>query len=258
MLDAAAAVDDRYYSPLSNVLVKGVEEGNDWMLYLEASNEHLDQDNEIIESGALRKAKDYYLGHGVISWDHKHKIKDDPLYIIGDPLDVKFSQDGRTLVKGRLYQHNRIARNLWDNIRSAARMLGASIGGNYLHKAADRVKRVLWDETAVTHKPINDLTYGSVQAMPFPEFMKAMMAGAGVNPEGFSGGRAMIPESMQGTDHRVARAVVDELSRSVLDGIIKGKIESYEQLEDFVASRGHSDDTARKIASIISRKFRRQ
>jgi hypothetical protein len=63
-----------FYSPLrGNVLIKGVEEDGQWIVYLQASNEMSDQDGEVVEMKALQKAADYYLSHGVLSWDHKHK-----------------------------------------------------------------------------------------------------------------------------------------------------------------------------------------
>ncbi|KKK96903.1 hypothetical protein LCGC14_2658100, partial [marine sediment metagenome] len=133
-----------------------------------------DQDGETVDMAALEKAADYYLSHGILSWDHKHKQNNDPESIIGEPLEVKFTDDKKTLVKGWLYQHNDKAKKVWNNIRSGAERLGSSIGGGILRKASDRIRRVVWDEVAITHKPRNDGTLGSVSMIPFSAFAKAI------------------------------------------------------------------------------------
>jgi len=248
-------IDTPFYVPLGEVLVKGEEEGNDWILFLEASNEMKDQDGETVDSAALRKARDYYLGHGVVSWDHKHRIKDDPGYIIGDPIDIRF-EGTRTFAKARLYQFNDIAIKVWKNVKSRAQKLGASIGGGILHKAQSHIKQVIWDDIAVTYKPVNDGTYGKVQMVPFPVFMKAMLAGDGVDVSAFAGGRTLQPESLQGTDHRSRRLEIDTLVRDILDSLIRGRISTYNELNDFVVSRGYSEDVAKRIAEQVSRTFR--
>jgi len=159
-----------------DILIKAEEGPNgEWIVYLEASRETPDQEGETLESGALKKATEHFLEHGVVSWDHMHKSGErDPKYIIGEPIDVQFTDDGRTLVKARLYRENKIAQSLWDNIKSGAKRLGASVGGGVLKKAASKIKQVVWDEIAITHKPVHDATLGNVSMVPFAEFAKAV------------------------------------------------------------------------------------
>jgi hypothetical protein len=244
---------NQFYSPLSSVLIKGVEEDGKWIVYLQASNEMKDQDGETVEMTALKKAADYFMSHGVLSWDHKHKVTNDPGFIIGEPLDVKFTPRGETLVKGFLYKGNDIAQKVWKNINSGARRLGASIGGGILQKAESTIKQVVWDETALTHKPVNDMTLGTVQVVPFAAFAKALTAGSGVNAAMFTGGRAMTPESLQG-----AGAVRDRDLRSLfsdfLIAIRKGRIRDYNDMLNFIYDRGYEGDTAVRLVNYIARK----
>lgn len=268
-MDLVEKVGFPFYAPCGDVLIKGVEEDGRRMVYIEASNELEDQDGETVDMDALDKAKDYYLTHGVLSWDHKHKQKDDPLYIIGEPLDVKFTDDRKTLVKGWLYEHNQKAQSLWDNIRSGAKRLGASIGGGVLQKAASKIKRVIWDEVALTHKPINDATLGSVSMIPYgafakalsyvegnapvEEFIKALTAGSGVDAATFTGGRALTPESLQGAPVKYpGREDLDRMFKSMFPMFISGEISNYNDMVNHVLDQGYSDGVSREIIDHIA------
>jgi ABC-type transporter Mla maintaining outer membrane lipid asymmetry permease subunit MlaE len=48
------------------------------------------------------------------------------------------------------------------------------VGGGILKKAASKIKQVVWDEIAITHKPVHDATLGNVSMVPFTEFAKAI------------------------------------------------------------------------------------
>jgi hypothetical protein len=259
--------DEEFYSPFSgSVLIKAEEHGGKWILYLQASNEGLDQESEVILSKALQEAKDYYLSHGVLSWDHKHKLLHDPGFIVGEPLDVQFSKSNETLVKGWLYQKNPIAKKLWANIESGAQKLGASVGGGILAKSKNQIAKVVWDETAITHKPVNDGTLGHVQIMPFSEFAKALMAGGGVDAASYSGGRALSPENMDGTmvdqtfgQTDVAPNVTYEEGRRYFDGLMiaikQGQIVSMNDVISYTRDQGYSDDVAATLIEFVARKI---
>jgi hypothetical protein len=244
-----------FYTPLSDVLIKGVEEDGKWVVYLQASNEMKDQDGETVEMAALKKARDYFLSHGVLSWDHKHKVTGDPEFIIGEPMDVRFTGRGETLVKGWLYQYNDKARKVWNNIRSGAKRLGASIGGGILQKAESVIKQVVWDECALTHKPINDATLGTVQILPFAAFAKAMTAGGGVDAAAFIGGRALTGESLQGSTVDVIRmSDVRAMFSDLLKAIRDRKVTDYNDMLNFVYDRGYEGNDAARIVNYIARK----
>ncbi len=245
-----------FYTPLTRVMIKGAEENGQWIVYLQASNEIKDQDGETVEVMALKKAADYFMSHGILSWDHKHKVTHDPGFIIGEPLDVRFTGNNETLVKAFLYKANDIAQKVWKNITSGARRLGASIGGGILQKAESAIKRVIWDETALTHKPINDATLGTVQVIPFAAFAKALTAGSAVSPAAFMGGRALTPESLQGTTVDVLpmsdiRGMFSDLLKAIRDG----KIADYNDMLNFVYDRGYEGNTATRIVNYIARKI---
>lgn len=245
-------INNPFYSPFRTVMIKGAEENGEWIVYLQASNEMTDQDGETVDMDGLKKASDYFLSHGVLSWDHKHKSTNDPGFIIGEPLDVKFTTARETLIKGFLYKANDISKKVWNNIRSGARCLGASIGGGILQKSDKAIKQVIWDETAITHKPVNDGTLGNVQIVPFRDFAKALMAGDGVDAGEFIGGRSLVKESLQGnvlTDD--FRDVFSEL----LIGIKNKQIVDYNDMVNFVYDRGYVGNTAIKLINFLSRKI---
>lgn len=287
-------VDHPFLSPFSgSVLIKGAEEDGKWIVYMEASNEGLDQEEEQILQKGLKEAKDYYLSHGVISWDHQHKHQHEPKYIIGEPMDVRFPKDGRTLVKGWLYQHNETAIDLWKNIQSGAR-LGASIGGGVIQKSQPGedgkswpvISRVLWNETAITHKPVNQDTLGKTTLVPFPEFAKAlmasadvldkqdetdpfwkaMMAGSGVDASSFTGGRALTGESLDEKLVDLTFGQTDlhptmtyEEGRRYFDGMLKaihhGKIASLNDVVSYTLDQGYPDGVAATLIDFVARKI---
>ncbi len=166
-----------FYSQMPLTLVKAKQnKSGDWVVFMEASNEGVDQEGERMLKKALESQKDYFLQHGVLSYDHMHKISTDPKYIIGEPVDVTFTRDNRTLVKGKLYQENEIARGIWPNLVSGSTRFGASVGGYILQKGPEGdINRVIWDEVAVTNKPVLDSTLGHVSVIPPKEFAKSLM-----------------------------------------------------------------------------------
>jgi hypothetical protein len=239
-----------------SLVMKAEEEDGKWMVYMKASDELADQDGEVMSATALEKAKDYFLSHGVISWDHLHKIQKRPEYIIGEPLDMKLGPNRETFVKAFLYKENEIAKGVWNNIRSGAKRIGASVGGGILKKSegGKRIDSVVLDEVALTHKPVNDRTYGSVSVVPFKVFMKALMAGAGVDAGSFTGGRALIGESLQGAEQESYFPNRDEqvdMFGTVLKAVLSGRLNSYRELRQHVGSRGYDDRVADRLARYI-------
>lgn len=272
MKQVISHLDNPFYAPFEEVLIKGVEEEGKWVVYLEASNELQDQDGEVVDMNALQKAADYFLSHGVLSWDHKHKQTNDPGFIIGEPLDVQFTDDRKTLVKGFLYQHNDIAKKVWNNLKSGARRLGSSIGGGILQKASSRIKQVIWDELAITHKPVNDGTMGNVSMIPFAAFakalafsegtadaedlFKALTAGSGVDAGSFTGGRALTGESLQGsTVQTITRPDLDKLFTGMLKSMVNGEISDYNDMVTHVLDKGYSGAAAQEIIQYVARRL---
>lgn len=264
--------ENPFYAPFAHSeLIKAEEESGKWVIYLEASNEAIDLDGEVTVMKALKEAADHYLTHGVISWDHQHKIQKDPSYIIGEPMDLAFTSQKSTLVKAMLYKENKRAQGVWENIQSNTSRFGSSIGGYILKKAVEAtakfIKQVLWDETAITHKPVNDTTMGKVQLLPFTAFAKALMAGSGVNAANFSGGRALTTESLQGTEknnnsssnihlNNIPIGVLDLVFKGFLENVKEGSVKSYEDTRKFVMSHGFDMGVTDQMLDFIYKKIK--
>ncbi len=247
-----------YMSQGNKVLLKAVEEDDKWNVYLEASNEVRDQEKEVTLMKALKEVSDYYLTHGVISYDHKHKELNDPGFIIGEPVDLSFTKDNRTLIKGFLYKENKIAQSLWQNLLSNSTRFGSSIGGYILQKSKDKViSKVYWDETAITHKPVNDATQGLVSTLPFEEFMKALFAGQGVNAEAFTGGRALTPENLVNLETGSGLTIegATELFNKVWIACQSGEITNYNSLLGFIIKLGYTAEVAKQAATVLYEKL---
>lgn len=258
-----------FYSPFQTALVKAEEENGNWIVYLEASNEITDSQDDITLQKALKEASDYFAKHGVLSWDHKHKELNDPKYIIGEPKDVAFKNDTRrsTLIKGQLYKASEIAQSVWALAQSNSSRLGASIGGYILKRdprSTGTINNVFWDETAITHKPINSTTQGRVSVVPFEEFAKALMAGQGVNAQAFTGGRALTGSNLSDVlarqnpnigvlaDDQKLQRLFDDLMIRIRGGLIT-------DLNDVVAmliANGITGDNAIKVTELLDSKLK--
>jgi hypothetical protein len=246
-----------FLSEMTNAVWKATEENGQWIIYLKASDESLDQDGEVMKSQALKSASDYFMEHGVISWDHQHKLTKHPEYIIGEPLEVRFSESHETFAKAFLYKENDIAKGVYKNILSGAKRLGSSVGGGILKKSGPdnkEISRVVWDEIAITHKPVNMSTYGAVSMVPFKVFFKALMVGSGVDASQFTGGRALSPESLQGST--VQEFIPDSAELTAVFSVImksaaRGEIDSYSDMKAIVSGMGYADGVADRIVHYI-------
>jgi len=221
-----------FYAPFPSFLIKA-DKKDPYTVFLEASNEDFDDQGESVLKKALEDEAESYLRKGIISWDHLHKITGDPEFIIGEPQDVQFKKD-TTFVKGRLYKDVPKANGIVSLLKSGCTRLGASIGGyvrekKELGKALASVIKLIWDETAITYKPVNNRTRGKVSLIPIGAFAKALAAGSGVDTASFTGGRAMSPESLQGSAVKV-----DDLMGEFAWRLQQGDIKTEEDLSDFL------------------------
>jgi len=209
---------DRIYVELSLTKSLETDEHGNYVIWAEASNENLDFDEQVVLQRALLDSAGYFLKNGVISYDHRH-LRASPgemdwnpeKYIIGEPVEVKL--DGsRTLVKAKLYRSNALAQEIARKIESGSTRMKTSVGGRKpkisasydqsTNRSIGKVVSVLWDELAITPKPVNQtLEPISMTAAQFvkSEIGKALMAGAGTDSAAMSGGRALVPESLEGS-----------------------------------------------------------
>lgn len=148
-------------------------------IYVEASNENVDRQGEIVIQKSLISQKDFFLRNGILTYDHQYKGADGLKNIVGEPKDVIFTDDKRTLCKAELYALKDQAQELVSMIKSGSTRIRASIGGRVLEKVMDfkngervmKITKVLWTELALTYKPAND-TLDHVSLTPMNEFKK--------------------------------------------------------------------------------------
>lgn len=222
-------------------------EGDERILYLEASNEDVDHQGEVVMQKALSDSADYYLRHGNIDLSHysllgpKSGIPDFMSYEIGKPIAVRV--DGqRTFVKAQLYRGDSpMAKNanmVWDSItkQSPPSRWYPSVGGAVLAKSIkihpktrERVaviEKVRWNNIALDRCPVNK-TVPEVSTAPVGVFAKslggfvlskALEAGYGTDSVALEGGGALRRQSLHGADYSRMR---EATAAAIRDGKIK-------------------------------------
>ena len=245
---------EAFYTPFEgNIILKADEKDPD-IIYIEASNEEIDQQDDIVFMKALEEEAESFLKKGLISWDHLHKIEKSPEFIIGEPLDVAFKNE-KTWVKGKLYKAVKLARAVRDLLASGSTRIGASVGGfikrrKPLTKSTSGIVKLIWNELALTYKPVNEALMGNVSLIPIGAFAKALMAGSGVNPEVMAGGRAMTPESLQGK-------VVKEIMNEFVWRLKNGDIRTEDDIRDFLEYQD-AQHLYGPLAKILIKKFNKE
>lgn len=175
------------------------QEGGERFVYLEASREARDQQNEIVLAKALEESAGHYLKFGNLDIDHKsmpavakmHGIDDPEQWEIGTPVDVRVS-GASTFVKAQLFTGDtplaKKANDVWDSMTklSPPRKWYPSVGGKVLAKSTridpetgERVgvvSGVRWTNIALSQHPVNQ-TVGGVSTIPFGVLAKSWGAG---------------------------------------------------------------------------------
>jgi len=254
---------ERVYLELSLSKAIETDDHGNWIIEAEASNENLDFDGQVVLQRALLGSKEYFLANGVISYDHRH-LRPDPedpnwspeKYIIGEPIDV-WSDGDRTFVKAKLYKSNSIAREIVKKLKDGSTRLKTSVGGkrpevvsgwdSRIGQAIEKVVRVLWDELAITFKPVNQ-TLEPV-ALSSAAFVKSLQAGFGTDSSAMTGGRAMIPSDLDGGKRRKPDVY------AVVMAMAYGDVSNEDEAEQLLKNRGCSPEEAKSILrDVISRK----
>ena len=188
------------------------EQDGQRFLYMEVSNERMDQQGEKILSKALEESAPLFKLHGNIDIDHATQLRerggfrDWMHYEIGRPVEVKI--DGpRTLVKAQLYQgETELARNanfVWESLTKLnppARWY-PSVGGEVLEKSMEFdpdtqskvavIKKVRWTNVGLSRTPVNQHV-PTAQTIAFSALVKCWQ------PAGLNLGKAL--EASYGTD----------------------------------------------------------
>lgn len=239
--------------------VSGEEHNGNYVFQVEASNENIDFQDQVVLQEALLKSKDNFLKNGVISYDHLHRRKDengnmvsDPSMIIGEPIDV-WTEGGKTFVKGVLYKTNEKAMEVVKLLKAGSTRIRASVGGLFpkVEKGTDGVEKVvsvLWNDLALTPCPVNNTVGAASFAKSFtPEsFAKALTAGAETDSAAKVGGAALIAEDIgKGNEKDVPQDDDDlgddqqeEILKSLLGLIEQGKIRNKTDIYDYFVSKG--------------------
>lgn len=208
------------------------EESGQRFVYMEASNEARDLQNERVLAKALEDSADYYLKFGNLDLEHYSLIgKPNPkkgwagipnpeLYEIGRPVAVRVDK-GRTFVKAQVYTGEgpttENANMFWASLTSQnppARWY-PSVGGVPLAKSVqvDKssgeriavVEKVRWTNIGMSRTPVNpDLPVA--QTVPFDALAKSLAAGGfvikgleagyGTDSAQLAGGAALRKQSL--------------------------------------------------------------
>lgn len=237
-----------------------MQEGGKRIVYIEASNEALDQQNEVVMQKALRDSADWYLKYGNLDIDHftqigaKAGIPDYATYEIGLPCDVQFA-DGKTFVKGEIFSGTGAsadkANQFWGSLTETnppARWY-PSVGGSVLEKSVEIdpgtntrkafIKKVRWSNIGFSKTPVNQ-TVPTVATVPFGalakswgvvglDFAKAIEAGYGTDSASLEGGAALREQSL---DHGVKNYL--DFRDRLADEMRKGVVGKNPGLQDLV------------------------
>ncbi len=213
-------------------------EGEKRFLYLEASNEGLDHQNEITLQKALMDSAEYYLRHGNLDIGHytvlgpRSGVPNFLDFEIGRPVDVRVSGK-TTFVKSELFRQipgkpmspqvvN--ANMVWDSMTAQDPPMRwfPSVGGAVLAKAIQFdpttkqnvpvITKVRWNNIALDRCPVNK-TVGEASTMPVGIFAKSLggalvmrdaplakmlTMGYGTDSATFTGGRSLAEQSLDG------------------------------------------------------------
>lgn len=205
------------------------QDGSQRFIYLEASNESLDVQQEVVLAKALLESSDYFLRYGNLDIDHYTRIgaqmgiPDYEGYEIGQPVDVRV-QGSSTFVKGVIYSGPGAERanRFWSSLteQRPPQRWYPSVGGKVLAKSvvidgATRAKRgvverVRWNNVGFSKTPVNQ-EVPTVATVPFGALVKscpggacgwdvakALDAGYGTDSAALAGGGALRLQSLHG------------------------------------------------------------
>lgn len=230
------------------------EDGNP-IVYAPASTEAVDQDGQVVLQRALTGSVDYFKRNGVVSWDHQH-LRPDPndknwsasKYIIGEPLDV-VTRGRDTFVKAKLYKDNPIVQDIIGKLKNGAKIIKTSVGGlrpqiiqeydKRLKKPVEKVVSVLWNELALTYKPVND-DLKSVGLTP-AAFLKSLELGYSTDSATATGGGALVKQDLEGAKDSKSHFT------ALITAMSFGDVRNEKEARHLLKNRGCSDEDSTSI-----------
>lgn len=234
-------------------------EGDKRFIYMEASNESRDVQNEVTLQKALAESAEYYLKFGNVDLEHytilgrpnpdvgRKGFPDYEDYEIGRPVDVKF--DGsRTFVKAQINQGPSEffskANRFWASITELdpPKEWYPSVGGAVLEKTigvdpetGERIgviSKVRWSNIGMSLTPVN-VQLAGCSTVPFGvlakclrpdgiDLRKSLAAGYGTDSATLTGADAMRAQSLDGgRQSRIPfRRFRDELAHAIGTGAV--------------------------------------
>jgi hypothetical protein len=238
------------------------DENGNFIFEVEASNENLDLQGQVVLQRALLGSKDHFLSNGIISFDHLHKRRgadgqtiSDPSMVIGEPIEVR--TDGKkTIVVGKLYKSSDIAQDLIQKLKDGSTRVKASVGGIFpkivkdAKSGVEKIVSVLWNDLALTVSPVNSTVspaFAKSYMEPY-ELVKALNAGTGADSTEYSGGRALMPEDMELETTNITESAnnecVDQI-RSLIAALHTGEVQGKAEAIKFLERLGMTGDQAR-------------
>lgn len=248
--------DNRIYLDLVMSKSVSTDEHGNYIIEAEASNENLDFDGQVVLQRALLDSKDYFLKNGILSWDHLHLRNNDPSYIIGQPIGVE-KRGTKTFVKAVLFKGNKIAEDVVSKLKSGATIIKTSVGGKRpvivtdfdtkLKKPVEKVASVLWDELAITFKPVNQTL--SPVSLSSAAFVKSLSAGYVTDSATATGGGALGVQDLEGAD-RKKKAI-----HAVVTAIAVGDVKTPEDGLSVLADNGvESKEASDILEEVVNRR----
>lgn len=259
-----------------------VDDFGNYLFEVEASNENLDLQNQIVLQNALMESKEEFLKGGVISYNHLHKRKDengnviaDDSMIIGEPVDVLFDEKTKkTIVKGKLYATNEKAKDIIKMLKAGSTRVRASVGGIFpkviknVKTGVEKITHVLWNDLALTTMPVNN-TVGYavfaksmtsaqfVESLPI-EIKKSLCAGYNTDSATTTGGQALIPEdtntktidateTAQTPKADTPDADIQEAVAGLVEMLNRGRVTGKQDAADYLVAHGVPKEKASEI-----------
>lgn len=258
-----------------------IDKDGNYTFEVEASNENLDLQNQIVQQKALIKSKEYFLSNGIISDDHQHKVRkedgtveSDKTKIIGEPISV-WTDGKSTFVKGKLYSNVEAAKPFIDLLKAGSSRVKASVGGimpkvKMNEDGSETVTSFMWNDLALTCSPVNSTVGSAVFAKSLTnlEFCKALSASTdSFDSAELKDGAAMIPEDDEKTLTNIAPVNViqksedeeenpeDEKRKDLIEqtitGISTGEFKTEKSMLNFLQENGMSNYESHEIVREI-------
>ncbi|MDR2701095.1 MAG: hypothetical protein LBB72_01530 [Spirochaetaceae bacterium] len=247
------------------------DENGNYIFEVEASNEALDLQGQVVLQRALLDSKDHFLKNGIVSFDHLHKrrgadgeVISDPSMVIGEPVSIR-TEGTRTFVKGKLYGNKKITQDIIELLKAGSTRVRASVGGilpkivRDAKTGIEKITSVLWNDLALTVSPVNATVSAAYFAKSYDpaEFVKALTAGHGTNSAEHEGGRALIPEDVAKPTQEVSEtnAGYEELKdkiRSLIAAMNNGEIKDKNHAIKYLINQGLDIEQARAVVREIS------